>query len=212
MIEHVNEWLGAYLDGELRGLQLRQVESHLAECSVCRSELESLRNLSALLRESAPAGSFTPSERFAANLTLRLPPQPELPPSRKVLNAGWWLIPAGILGAWVFTQIVTGMASLVVIVSQAGLLGNLGTWLQARSQPTDWFTTTLYLFSGQMSTNSLTILDALNQAGLFIQDSITQITWQVVLVGLYWVWLASWWLRRRQPAANQETLPIRRVT
>ena len=50
MIEHVNEWLGAYLDGELRGLRLRQVESHLAECSVCHSELESLRNLSALLR------------------------------------------------------------------------------------------------------------------------------------------------------------------
>ena len=31
MPEHVTDWLGAYMDGELRGLMLHKVEEHLSE-------------------------------------------------------------------------------------------------------------------------------------------------------------------------------------
>lgn len=84
MIEHVTDLLGAYLDGELHGLRLRQVEEHLTRCAACRQELEQLRGLSALLQESLPVESFTPAERFAANLALRLPRRPEVQPARKL--------------------------------------------------------------------------------------------------------------------------------
>jgi anti-sigma factor RsiW len=33
MDEHVNQWLGAYLDGELNGEKRRMVKAHLETCS-----------------------------------------------------------------------------------------------------------------------------------------------------------------------------------
>ena len=72
MSKHVTEWLNAYLDGELNGSQLQQVEAHLAECEACQAELESLERLSSLLHE-VPAPEFTSPERFAAQVNLRLP-------------------------------------------------------------------------------------------------------------------------------------------
>ncbi|HEX6035240.1 MAG TPA: zf-HC2 domain-containing protein, partial [Anaerolineales bacterium] len=72
MPKHVTEWLGAYADGELRGNRLQHVKEHLAECEVCQLELESLDRLSSLLQE-APLPEFSPPERFAAQVGLRLP-------------------------------------------------------------------------------------------------------------------------------------------
>ena len=51
MSDHVIEWLNAYLDGELKGRRLYHVEEHLAYCEACRTELDSLQDLSALLQE-----------------------------------------------------------------------------------------------------------------------------------------------------------------
>lgn len=72
MSEHVTEWLGTYLDGELRGSRLRHVEEHLARCQACQAELRALQSLSMRLRE-VPVPRFTPSERFTAQVSLRLP-------------------------------------------------------------------------------------------------------------------------------------------
>ena len=52
MIEHVSEWLNAFLDGELNGLRLRQVQDHLVSCAACRAELEELQRLSQMLKEA----------------------------------------------------------------------------------------------------------------------------------------------------------------
>ncbi len=75
MIEHVTDLLGAYVDGELHGLRLRQVEEHLARCAGCRKELADLRSLSSLLQNSVPMEAFTPADQFAANMVLRLSAQ-----------------------------------------------------------------------------------------------------------------------------------------
>jgi anti-sigma factor RsiW len=72
MSKHITEWLNAYLDGELHGSRLHQVEIHLTECQVCQTELESLERLSSLLQE-VPAPEFTSPERFAAQVNLLLP-------------------------------------------------------------------------------------------------------------------------------------------
>ena len=60
MSNHVIEWLSAYLDGELKGKQLHQVEEHLAECEACQAELDSLQGLSSLLQE-VPEAEVAPA-------------------------------------------------------------------------------------------------------------------------------------------------------
>ena len=71
MSEHVTEWLNAYLDGELHGARLRQVENHLAECAECRAELDECAELSALLQRNRPGW------RVHLHRALRLEPDPE---------------------------------------------------------------------------------------------------------------------------------------
>jgi len=63
MSDHVLELLNAYIDGELRGGQLRKVEAHLDECQSCLEEYYSLQALSATLL-AAPVPDFPAPERF----------------------------------------------------------------------------------------------------------------------------------------------------
>ena len=193
MIKHVTPWLNAYLDDELPDAQLRRVEVHLAECDECRAELEQMRNLSALLRESAPADEFLPTERFAANLNLILPRQPARSRSRKVFEIGWWLIPVGALAVWLFLQITFSLSSALLTASETGLLGN-GFWLQGNPPQTEWFSMTMDLFGGQIGVTGRFILSALSDLNLLIQELMSLFIWQALFAALYLGWLASWWL------------------
>ena len=206
MIEHVTDLLGAYLDGELRGLRLHQVEEHLAKCAACRTELEELRGLSTLLQETVPAGAFTPTERFVSNLALRLNAQdaainllhrPEATPHRKPMEILWWLVPAGVLGAWVFLQAVTTVSTLVSTADLTGLFGNAATWLQNGSQNAVWFSASMSLFGNHLSGNGRSLLDVLNGLSIFGSSLTIQLAWQGGIGLLLWGWLAFWWSRQR---------------
>ena len=50
MSEHILNWLPAYHDGELPPGRRQRVEAHLQGCPSCRAELETLTELSALLK------------------------------------------------------------------------------------------------------------------------------------------------------------------
>ena len=63
------EKLGAYLDGELRANELRQIEEHLAACQSCRVELGRLKKLDGLLRN---LGSLSAPADFETRLSQRL--------------------------------------------------------------------------------------------------------------------------------------------
>jgi predicted anti-sigma-YlaC factor YlaD len=206
MSEHVNEWLNAYLDGELSSARLRQVENHLAECDECRTELDEIQGLSALLRETAPTGKFISTERFVSNLTLNLPRRPEPPQTRKVLEIGWWLIPVGVLGAWAFLQVTLSLSSLVLAASDAGLLGNTFTWLQVNPPQAEWFATLTNLFGSQLGFTSQMVFSRLNNADLFIHSLIGPFLWQAILAVIYLGWLASWWFRQQGQSSNSGTL------
>jgi len=197
MIEHVTEWLGAYLDGELRGLRLRQVEDHLLECAACHTELEDLRSLSKLLKDTVPAGTLTPTERFVTNLTLNLPRRPEAPQYQKAAEILWRLVPVAVLGAWIFTQTVLAVSTLVSTANLTGLFGNAAAWLQSGPQHTEWFSATLSLFGSNLSGNARALLDVLDDLSIFRLSFTTQLAWQAVIGVLYWIWLAVWWNRRR---------------
>ena len=200
MTEHIKQWLNAYLDGELRSARIGQVENHLAECAECNAELDEMRRLSALLRDTAPVGEFISTERFVSNLTLNLPRQPEHSQPRKVLEIGWWLTPVGILGTWLFLQVTSLLSRLVLTASNAGLLGNTFTSFKGNPPQTLWLETLARLFGNQPG-----FISTLNKADLFIQNIQGAFIWQALLAIIYLVWLVSWWFRQQNQSSNSET-------
>jgi len=195
MTEHASEWLNAYLDGELGGLRQRQVEQHLERCAACRAELEALRGLSALLRETPPAAEFTPTGRFVTNLMLSLPRRPDASQPRKAASLGWWLAPAGLLGAWFFLRTVLTLTGVFTAADATGLLGQANAWFTGGQPQAAWFVAITSLFGSQMSAAQQSTLSLFNQVSVFGGDLFSGFLWQAAIVLLYWVWLAAWWFR-----------------
>ena len=194
MHEDMRTLLNAYLDGELYGTRLLEMKHHLASCESCRNELTELQLISDLL-QAAPAPEFMNTERFVSNLTLRLPRRTLdiLPP--KPGSLGWWLVPAGLLGAWFFVQTVFILSNLALAVQTTGLLGQATTWLGAGQQMA-WFAA-VSNFSGAQTGGLQASLSLLNGLDIFGVNLLTGFLWQALIVLLYWGWLVVWWLRRR---------------
>jgi predicted anti-sigma-YlaC factor YlaD len=194
---HVTEWLGAYVDGELSGIRLRRVESHLRQCSACQREVESLRALSALLKESWAAERRTSPERFVAQVGLRLPRRQQRPPAQRALEVGWKLVPAGLLFSLAFVHSVF----VVVRAIQSALWMGLGREVSALLLPES---------SGGLPVPELSALsqasvgEAIGTVSTLVQSG-SALAWLPVLylcvmllIGvLYCSWLASWWAQRK---------------
>ena len=200
MSEHIVEWLGAYHDGELRGARLRQIEEHLAGCAECQTRLDELQGLSALLHEAVPSAEFLPTGRFVDNLMLNLPRQSTQPQKRKVSEIAWWLIPAGLLGAWSFLQITFWLSSVFMTASNSGLLGSGLAWLQGSPYQTQWFAAIMNLTGGHIDGVFQPVLVYLNNSDAFLWNLAGQIELQVLIAVLYLGWLGAWWLRSHQPS------------
>ncbi len=198
MTEHVTDWLGAYYDGELSGLRLRRVEAHLARCATCRTELDELRKLSALLQESPVVERITPPERFVAQVGLRLPRRPERTVTERALESGWRLVPAGLLGAWVFVQTVFIVAGVVQGALRMGLGGDLAAWLLPPSQGGPWLSELVRLSDPSLNDVAQIMLQMLSNGGPLGWGVTLNLVVLVVIGLLYWSWLASWWVRRQR--------------
>src|SRR5215510_2587484 len=153
MSKHITEWLNAYLDGELRGGQLQRVEEHLAECQVFQTELESLDTLSSLLRE-VPLPEFMPAERFAAQISLRLPRRQVGVSRTQIFEVGWWIIPVGLLGAWIFIATLNIFNTILFEANRFSLLSSVSNWLAFGPSGNAYWTITLGQL-GVLSGNSL---------------------------------------------------------
>ncbi len=198
MSKHVTEWLNAYLDSELKDSQLRQVEAHLVECQACRDELESLARLSSLLHE-VPAPEFTPPERFAARVNLRLSQRRMPAPRNKVLEIGWWMVPVGLLGAWVFIGTTSLVSDLLSVANSLGLMTGFSNWLVFGPTTETYWSATLGQV-GVLNGNSLGWVASIE--GL-TRTSLPQITVYVSIAFLYLSWMAIWWARRRRQEHGQ---------
>lgn len=196
MSDHILELLGAYLDGELYGGQLRKVEAHLEECGVCQEEVRSLRTLSASLH-AAPLPDFPAPERFAAEVALRLPRKPVKPMSHKAVEVGWWLAPVGLLLAWVFLGTTLWVSDVVTAADQLGLLSSAVELLDAGPATEATLSATLGRF-GLLAGEGLQWARATEA---FTRTALPQVTWQVSIALLYISWLAIWWARhtRQEP-------------
>lgn len=100
--------LNPFLEGDLERARSRQVQEHLASCSVCRAEMEGLKWSLALL-EGLP--SLVPPPVLASRVMARvLQPERALAPVR-----------SGTLG-WVLAAILGGLGSVLVYL----YMGELG--------------------------------------------------------------------------------------
>jgi predicted anti-sigma-YlaC factor YlaD len=197
MSEHILEQLGAYLDGELQGRQLHKVEAHLAECETCRMELDTLRSLSGML-QTVPILEFPQPERFASNVNLQLTRKPEVPLHRKALEFGWWLVPVGLLVAWIFVNTTILISNAVSAAGEIGMLNDHSAWLTAGMEEADW-SAALGQF-GLLSGNSLQWAE---KTEAFTRTTVPEIVWQVSIALLYLCWLAIWWVRRTNEEHGQ---------
>jgi predicted anti-sigma-YlaC factor YlaD len=198
MSKHITEWLSAYLDGELRGSRLHYVEAHLAECDACQAELESLESLSGLLQE-VPAPEFTPSKRFAAQVRLRLPHPKPSTSGKKIIEIGWWMVPVGLLGIWIFMSTSFWINDIVSTATRLGLLTHVSDWIMFGSaSAADWSSTL-----GQVGVLSGNSLDLAASTETFTRTSLPQITLQVSIALLYLSWIAIWWARHTRQGNGQ---------
>jgi anti-sigma factor RsiW len=192
MHEEMRELLNAYLDGELHGWRLQEMETHLASCAACRNELSELRLVSNQL-QADPTPEFTSTERFVSQLTLNLPRRPLRDRSPKPGSLVWWLVPAGLLGAWFFVQTVFALTDMVTAANITGLLGHATSWLGS-GQETIWFSAATSLF-GRQAAGAQPTLSLLNNVSVFGANLLGGFLWQAAIVFLYWAWLFIWWLR-----------------
>jgi predicted anti-sigma-YlaC factor YlaD len=194
----MTEWLNAYLDGELKGGRLHQMEGHLAECRECQAELQSLQNLSSLLREM-PAPEFTSSERFAAQVSLRLPHEQPSVSKRKAQEVGWWMIPVSLLILWIFMGTSEVVSHVISTANEFGLLNNTPSWLVPGSSSGAFWSGTLGEF-GLLSGNSLEWAELTE---IFTRNTLPQLTLQVSIALLYLSWIAIWWARHMRRERGQ---------
>lgn len=197
MPDHLNEWLGAYHDGQLHGARLRQVEAHLAVCAQCQAGLDEIRRLSQLLQADAAQTDYLSSERFAANLALRLPRRSAAPQPRRGLHPLWWFVPVGLLGTWLFLNITLSLSSVVQLALDRGLLGSSLLVAQAGAPQMEWFAFTRTLFGSQLAAPADQVLQAANQANLFLLQLASWLLPQLFLALAYLGWLLAWWLRQQ---------------
>ena len=197
MSKHVIEWLNAYLDGELKDSQIQQVEAHLVDCEACRTELESLARLSSLLHE-VPPPEFTPSERFAAQVSLRLPRRQASVSRSKILEVGWWMIPVGLVLSWIFISTSAFVSGMLSAANNLGLLGGISNWLVSGPANESWSATL-----GQFGVLSGSGLDWAAATESLARTSLPQFTLYVSIALLYLGWMAIWWARTQRQGRDQ---------
>jgi predicted anti-sigma-YlaC factor YlaD len=198
MSDHVNEWLNAYFDGELRGNRLHQVEEHLAECVACQLELDSLHNVSQLLQE-VPTPEFPSAERFATQVNLLLPKRPVAATGSKLFEFGWWMIPVGLLAAWAFISTSVLVGNMISAANSFGLLDSTTTSWISTSPNTAFWTSTLGQFGGLQGNN----LQWFEITEGYSRNLLPQFLWQLAIAVLYLVWIAVWWARHARQRVGQ---------
>lgn len=198
MSDHILELLGAYLDGELRGGQLRKVATHLEECQICMEEHQALQALSVMLLD-APLPDFPAPDRFAADVALRLPPTPRKQVSQQALEFGWWLAPVGLILTWIFLSTTLLVSNMVTTVYELGFLGSASAWLVSGS-PIEAF------WSGTLGQFGFLAGDSLQWAEMteaFTRTAVPQVTWQISIALIYLSWMAIWWARHTRQGSGR---------
>ena len=197
MSNHVTDQLNAYMDGELKGKQLHQVEEHLAECEACQAELESLQGLSALLQE-IPVPDFTSNERFVTQVNLLLPERRSAAARNRIFEVGWWMIPVGLLAAWIFISTSSLLSNAVSFADNVGLIDSTAAFISDSSGNAAW--TARLGQAGVLKGESLQVAETTES---YARNVLPQFIWQVSIAFMYLTWIAIWWARQTRQVHGQ---------
>ena len=200
MEKHMDQWLGAYMDGELRGVRRRQVADHLDNCPQCRAELEALTQLSSMLQADPLPENLFPAARFADQVALQLPRRQPGKAKERVSwgTAGLWLVPVGALGVWVFVIVASMLVNAAGVALQTGLVSNLPSWVAPPANYGAFSGVMLNALNGSLDATLRAGLEAVGRQELFWRGVAGHLLLQAVLVLVYWSWLAGWLLPRRR--------------
>ena len=195
-MDHIIEFLGPYLDGELRVSQVKKIEYHLETCDQCRSELIELKNLGVLLQDNAMLPPMKPENQFAAEVGLLLERQPEPTTLQRVMVTGWKAIPVGLAGTWLFVQTSVIVTTLLFSVSRfAPELPGIDRLTQTPEPSV--LSNALGSLSQPLITQVLEIITKLLQIDIPLNWQIPVFTLLSFAIGIvYMCWLASWWVVR----------------
>lgn len=198
MIEHVTHLLGAYHDGELRGKRLKDVEDHLATCKSCQGELEQLKALSSLLMQNPAPSDLTSEDRFIAQVTLRMPRNPEEPALKKAFDFSWHAAPLGILGVWAIMQSLLLVSGILFLLIRLGF--NLEPMSDFLSPPSGGLGLGMFFgFEGEgIGELGRTALGILGDGGPLGWGLMLYLALMLILGLAYCSWIASWWVRQRK--------------
>jgi len=132
-------------------------------------------------------------------VNLRLPHQQPAIPGKKLLEIGWWMIPVGLLGTWIFISTSFLVNDILSVANNLGLMVSVSDWLGFGSANQAYWSTML----GQFGILSGNVLDWAASTEAFTRTSLLQITLQVSVALLYLSWIAIWWARRRHQGHGQ---------
>jgi hypothetical protein len=188
--------LSAYLDGELKQQERLEVENHLQTCQGCREELEELKRVSSLLRESRMP-EFTSPMDFKAQVMLQLPRRDETG-QEKSKTKFLWVAPVMVVVAFIFVQVTLNLSTWVELAANAGWV-NVDTGAPSQML---WFSAMQWLPGDLLNTPGLAWLTMVNNAGLFTQSLMITLLVQITAGILYWgVFTLAW----RKTAGGQLT-------
>jgi len=181
MSEHLHQWMDAYLDGELAGIQKIEFELHLKECDTCQENWEQQLALKHALSSLQPiTGQKSPND-FLAEINLEIGPQKPLK-SFSFQKSLWYLIPAVLIFLFGALQILGWVTGLINLIPGADrfLLESL-PFINNVTVTNPWLSTTI---QAQLLWNGIDwIID---------WNVLTQIFFLFSLSVLYCVWIVLW--------------------
>ena len=118
---------------------------------------------------------------------------------KSALEIGWWLVPVGLVVAWIFLSTTLLVSNMVIRADEFGLLDSASARLVS-SAPNEAY------WSGALGQFGILTGDNLQWAEMlesFTRISASQIFWQIAIALLYLSWLAIWWARHTLQGSGQ---------
>jgi predicted anti-sigma-YlaC factor YlaD len=180
MKEHFENWLDAYLDGELMDIQIVAYENHLNECESCRKAYEGQLLLKQALSSVQPIQGNKDADQFLAEIRLQMP-------SSRSKRIGihriiWYLVPSVLILFFGVMQTYAWLTGLIELIPGANrlIVGSL-PFLSEPVQVNPWLTTVV---KTGMFWNGLD--------WLFDWNIFTQLILAISASVVYFVWMALW--------------------
>lgn len=180
MKEHFEQWMDAYLDGELMDIQIITYENHLNECEACHQEYERQLELKQLISKVQPMQGMKNADQFLSEIRLQM--HSSLPKKMGMQRIIWYIVPSALIlffGAMQTYAWVTGLIELIPGANR--LIVDSLPFLSKPMEVNPWLTTVVQTGLFWNGLNWLLDWNIFTQMFFILSASI-----------VYFVWMALW--------------------